>query len=439
MNPPELRGLTPVGNTLHLMLDTGGFMRRAFDRGDVVRARFGGDWPLLVRQPELIEQILVTRNRSFMKDRVTRQLADLVGNGLLVSDGEFWRRQRRLAQPAFHRERIATYADGMVEVARRCAASWPEGQVPDLHALLMRLTREVVATTLFSSAVAREADDVGESLETLMARFSDWRYAVLPALARLPLPANHRFAAARARMHAVVDNIIAERRRSRAEHGDLLGMLMAARDEDGTQMSDDQLRAEVLILFTAGHETTALALSWAMVLLSQRPGTWDLLAREVDAVLGKRPATADDAPKLAYTERVILESMRLYPPAWSIGREAIEDVDVDGLAIRRGTQVWMVQWASHRDPRFFPRPEAFTPERWEHDLLRRLPRYAYFPFGGGPRLCIGNNFAMLEAVLVLATVAQRWRPQILPRDVPAPQFSITLRPNGPLRAHLHAR
>ena len=436
---PALRGLTRYGNLLHLAIDPSGFIERAFARADVVRARVGGDWPVLVRQPELIEQVLVTRNRSFMKDRITRSLSDLVGNGLLVSEGEFWRRQRRLAQPAFHRERIAAYAGGMVEAARRAAASWREGQV-DLHALLMRLTRDVVATTLFPGSAAREADEVGESLEVLMARFADWRHAVWPGLANLPLADNRRYEAARARMHDVVDRIIAERRRvGSPDHGDLLGMLMAARDEDGTQMSDEQLRAEVLILYVAGHETTALALSWAFVLLSQRPGTWALLAREVDEVLGKRDATAEDAPRLQYTERVILETMRLYPPAWSIGREALEDVDLDGLAIERGTQVWIVQWASHRDPRFFPRPQAFLPERWDNDLLRRLPRFAYFPFGGGPRLCIGNNFAMLEAVLVLATLVQRWRPTIAPRDVPRPQFSITLRPNGPLRAQLHPR
>jgi cytochrome P450 len=156
-------------------------------------------------------------------------------------------------------------------------------------------------------------------------------------------------------------------------------------------------------------------------------------------VLGARAATAEDAPKLAYTERVILESMRLYPPAWSIGREALEEVELGGLRLERGAQVWIVQYASHRDPRFFPRPSAFLPERWEGDLLRRLPRYAYYPFGGGPRLCIGNNFAMLEAVLVLATLVQRWRPEIAPGDAPRPQFSITLRPDGPLRARLHAR
>ena len=436
---PALRGLTRYGNLLHLAIDPSGFIERAFARADVVRARVGGDWPVLVRQPELIEQVLVTRNRSFMKDRITRSLGDLVGNGLLVSEGEFWRRQRRLAQPAFHRERIAGYAAGMVEAARRSMAGWREGQV-DLHALLMLLTRDVVATTLFPGSAAREADEVGESLETLMARFADWRFAVFPGLARLPLADNRRYAAARARMHGVVDRIIAERRRlGSPDHGDLLGMLMAARDEDGTQMSDEQLRAEVLILFVAGHETTALALSWACVLLSQRPGTWELLAREVAAVLGGRAATAEDAPRLVYTERVILEAMRLYPPAWSIGREALEDVELDGLSLERGAQVWIVQWASHRDPRYFPRPHSFMPERWEGDLLRRLPRFAYFPFGGGPRLCIGNSFAMLEAVLVLATLVQRWRVEVAPRDVPAPQFSITLRPDGPLRATLRAR
>ena len=435
---PEIRGLTRYGNLLQIALDPAGFIARAFARGDVVRARVGGDWAVLLREPELIEQVLVTRNRSFMKDRITRSLSDLVGNGLLVSEGEFWRRQRRLAQPAFHRERIAAYAAGMVEAARRSMAGWREGQV-DLHALLMRLTRDVVATTLFPGSAAREADEVGECLETLMARFADWRYTVLPALTRLPLADNRRFEAARERMGAVVDRIIAERRRAGGDDGDLLGMLMAARDEDGTQMSDEQLRAEVLILYVAGHETTALALSWACTLLSQRPGTWDLLAREVDAVLGRRDATAEDAPKLAYTERVILEAMRLYPPAWSIGREALEDVELGGLQLERGAQVWLFQWASHRDARYFPRPQSFLPERWEGDLLRRLPRFAYFPFGGGPRLCIGNNFAMLEAVLVLATLVQRWRPEVAPRDVPAPQFSITLRPNGPVRARLRAR
>ena len=214
-------------------------------------------------------------------------------------------------------------------------------------------------------------------------------------------------------------------------------MLLAARDEDGARMSDMQLRDEVLILFLAGHETTALVLTWAFVLLSRRPGAWQRLAAEAESVLAGGPATAADAARLPYTEAVVLETMRLYPPAWSIGREALEDVEIGGVVLPRGTQVWMFQWSTHRDERTFTRPLAFEPERWQGGLLHRLPRCAYFPFGGGPRLCIGHNFAMLESVLLLATIARRWRPQVAQRDVPRPQFSITLRPRGGLRATLH--
>ncbi|WP_181233821.1 cytochrome P450 [Enhygromyxa salina] len=440
---PELRGLTRYGNTLELMLDTDGFMARTFDSADVVRARFGGDWVVLARAPELIEQVLVTQSRSFMKDRITRDVAELLGNGLLVSDGELWRRQRRLVQPAFSRDRIADYAGGMVEAARRHAAAWREGQVADLYGMLMRLTRDVVVATLLRGKHVQNADDFGAALETLMARYADWRHAVFPGLGRLPLPENRRFAAARRRMYAQVDAVIAERRRSGSGDSgdllDLLGMLMAARDECPAQLSDEQLRAEVLIFYIAGHETVAMTLSWVFALLSRRPSAWDLLTREVDAVLGMRDATAEDAPKLAYTEQVILEAMRLYPPIWTIGREALEDVELDGLTLTRGTQVWLVQWAAHRNPRYFPQPLAFLPERWENDLGARLPRFAYFPFSGGPRQCIGNRFAMLETVLVLATLVQRWRPEIAPRDQPKPRFSISLRPSGPLRARLRAR
>ncbi len=436
---PEIRGLTPIDNLLRFMIDPAAFIDRCAEVGDIVRLRMPGASPVVLRHPDLIEEVLVARNRSFIKDRLTRGLGQVIGNGMLVSDGEFWRRQRRMAQPAFHRERIVRAADGMVAAAARATSTWREGQVIDLHAALMDLAREVVATTLFSSEVGRAAQDVGEALEVLMERYSDWRHALVPALSRLPLPGNRRFEGARARLFGLVDGIIAERRRSGEDRGDLLSMLLHARDEDGTPMTDAQLRDEVLVLFMAGHETTALALSWAFVLLSRRPGAWARLGAEVDEVLGERPATAADAPRLRYTEGVILESMRLYPPAWSIGREAVEDVEVGGATLPRGTQVWLFQYGSHRDARYFARPLAFEPERWEGDLLRTLPRFAYFPFGGGPRLCIGNNFAMLEAVLLLATIARRWRPQVAPRDQPRPQFSITLRPRGGVRATLHRR
>ena len=434
---PEIRGLTPFGNLLRFMRDPADFCRRSVAAGDMVRLRMPGDSPVALHSPELVDQVLVGKNRSFIKDRLTRGLAEIIGNGLLVSEGDFWRRQRRLAQPAFQRERIVRHAAGMVAAAERMMDTWREGQVIDVHAAMMGLAREVVATTLLSSEVGRRAEDLGEALEVLMDRYSDWRHSIIPAFARLPLPGNRRFTAARERLFAVVDGIVAERRRSSEDRGDLLSILLAARDEDGAQMSDIQLRDEVLILFMAGHETTALALSWALVLLSRRPGAWQRLAAEAESVLAGRPATAADAARLTYTEAVVLETMRLYPPAWSIGREAIEDVEIGGVTLPRGTQVWIFQWSSHRDPRYFERPLAFEPERWLDGLLHRLPRFAYFPFGGGPRLCIGHNFAMLEAVLLLATIARRWRPQVAQRDVPRPQFSITLRPRGGVRATLH--
>lgn len=436
---PELRGWTSIGNLLHIVLAPEHFWKLAPSLGDMVRLRVPGPPAVLLNHPDLIEEVLVRKNRSFRKDKMTRDLSHLFGNGLLVSEGEFWRRQRRMAQPAFHRERIARYAEQMVAAANHTTSTWREGQVLDLHVAMMDLAREVVATTLFSSEVGRAAEDLADALDVLMTRHADWRYLLVPALGRLPLAANRRFEAARAQLFVLVDGIIAERRRSGEDRGDLLSMLLAARDEDGAAMSDAQLRDEVLILFMAGHETTALALSWTFVLLSRSPDTWAKLGAEVDAVLAGRSAGAADLPALPYTESVVLESMRLYPPAWSIGREATEDVEIGGVLLPRQTQLWITQYASHRDGRFFPRPLDFEPGRWADDLQRKLPRFAYFPFGGGPRLCIGNNFAMMEAVLLLATIAQRWRPHVAPGDTPRPQFSITLRPRGGVRATLHRR
>lgn len=432
--PRRVRG--PV-NMLRFWVAPEATIRRWAEGPAIQRVELPGFSPFIVNDPALVDEVLVEQNRHFIKDRTTRALAELVGHGLLVSDGEFWRRQRRLAQPAFHRERIAAYAATMVEHAERLAATWRAGETIDLHAAMMRLTLDIVAATLFSSGVdAAAADAIAESLDTIMRRFADPTYALLPSLARLPLPGNRAFTAARARIDATIRGLIAARRASGQDHGDLLSMLLRARDEGGGQMTDEQLRDEALILFVAGHETTALALSWTWMLLSQHPAAWARLGEELAEVLGGRAPTLGDVPRLKYTEQVILESMRLYPPAWSIGREAIVDVELGGTRIPRGGQLWIFQWALHRHPRHFPRPEAFAPERWAGDLQRRLPRGVYLPFGGGPRLCIGNNFAMMELVLVLATLARRWRPHVRAQDRPRPQFSVTLRPAGGMRATL---
>ncbi|PCC69631.1 Cytochrome P450 [Nannocystis exedens] len=437
---PLPRRLQGPGNMLHLAFRPEQFIARQTAVAPIHQVVMPWFSPYLVSDPELIDEVLVGRSKLFIKDRFTRELSLVTGNGLLVSDGDFWRRQRRLAQPAFHRERIAAYGAVMVEHAERLASTWREGQVLDIHAAMMRLTLDIVADTLFSTGVDRAiADTIGGALDVIMERFSDYTYAFLPWLARVPLPKNRRFHEARGRIDGAIRGIIAARRASGRDEGDLLSMLLRARDDEGGQMTDEQLRDEAFILFVAGHETTALALSWTWMLLSQHPAAWDKLRAELDHVLGDRAPTLADVPALRYTDWVAHESMRLYPPAWSIGREALEDLELGGVAVPRGAQLWMFQWAAHRDPRYFPRPDSFEPERWDADLARRIPRFAYFPFGGGPRLCIGNNFAMLELVLVLATLARRWRPFVRAADRPRPQFSITLRPAGGMRATLQRR
>ncbi|MDC0721443.1 cytochrome P450 [Nannocystis bainbridge] len=434
------RRLQAPGNMLQFAWRPQQFIARHTTAAPIHQVAMPGASPFFVADPELIDEVLVGRSKLFIKDRFTRELSLVVGNGLLVSDGDFWRRQRRLAQPAFHRERIAAYGAIMVDHAERLASTWREGQVLDIHAAMMRLTLDIVADTLFSTGVDRAiAETIGDALDVIMARFSDPTFAFLPWLADLPLAKNRRFREARTRIDGAIRGIVTARRASGRDEGDLLSMLLRARDDEGGQMSDEQLRDEAFILFVAGHETTALALTWTWMLLSQHPEAWAKLRAELDHVLGDRPPTLADVPALRYTDWVVHESMRLYPPAWSIGREALEDLELGGVAVPRGAQLWMFQWAAHRDPRHFPRPEAFEPERWDGDLARRIPRFAYFPFGGGPRLCIGNNFASLELVLVLASLARRWRPVVRAADRPRPQFSITLRPVGGMRATLQRR
>lgn len=271
--------------------------------------------------------------------------------------------------------------------------------------------------------------------QEIAARFS--RPFVIPDW--LPLPGHIRYCRGLRRIEHVVSRFIHERRSRREEAGDLLSILMQARDENGTPMSDRQLRDEAVTLLLAGHETTALALSWTGYLLGHHPEVEAELASEVGEVLGNRPATVEDLPRLRLTEQVVMEAMRLYPPAWAIGREAVNDCAIGGYAVPAGATLYMSPWVIHRDPRHFESPTAFRPERWSGDLARRLPRFAYFPFGGGPRICIGNRFAMMEAVLILATIVQRFRLEWQRERPVVPFASITLRPNGGVWVRLVAR
>jgi cytochrome P450 len=439
-SPPIAPGLPLFGNSLHYFRDPLAFLRATRSRhGDVVRVSIGPLRMTLISHPELVEDVLVTQNRLFKKDRYLKVLHPVLGDGLLTSEGDFWRRQRRLAQPAFHRDRIAAYAAIMVDHASRLAARWRDGETRDVHKDMMRLTLEIVAEALFGAQVGDHAEDVGRALEVVLAVATDPLELFLPFLQYLATPQRRRFRRSIAKLDAIIYGVVEQRRRSGAgDGGDLLSMLLSAQDEDGTRMSDAQLRDECMTLFLAGHETTALNLSWTWLLLSQHPDVDARLVRELREVLGDRPATFADLPDLRYTGHVIAESLRLYPPAWSMGREALEEVDLGGYRVPSGSQVWFSPWAIQRDARWFDDPDAFRPERWEGDLAKKLPRCAYFPFGGGPRFCIGQAFAQMEAVLLLATLARAFRAEVLPRRV-VPQTSVTLRPKNGLQVRLSRR
>jgi cytochrome P450 len=363
----------------------------------------------------------------------------LVGNGLLTSQGEEWKRQRRLSSPAFHRERIASYAGVMVEYTNRLAAKWQEAETRDIHRDMMRLTLEIVVSCLFSADVSNDVDEVGATLKELVKPFASQATLAWILNNRLPTPYHFRFHALAKKIDNVVYRIIAERRASGKDEGDLLSMLLAARDEDGSQMSDRQLRDEVMTLFLAGHETTALTLAWSWYLLGKNPETERKFHAELDEVLGDREPTMADLPRLKYTEQIAKECMRLYPPAYGLGREAIDDCEIGGYRVPAGTQVFMFQWKTQRDPRFYDRPDDFIPERWNSEFTAQLPKYAYFPFGGGPRACIGASFAMMEIILVLATIGKRFRLGLVP-DHPVTIFpAMSLRPRQGIKVAVQNR
>jgi len=403
--------------------------------GDIVTMRFYKFRVFYVSHPDYIEEVLVNQARKFIKGRILRANKGLFGNGLLTSEGDFWLRQRRLAQPAFHRARIAAYGETMVRFTERLIAGWRDGETRDIHAEMMRLTLQIVAKTLFDADVDGEAQQVGHALEAIMDFNSDFRRLILTP-SWLPTLRNIRAALAIRRLDKIIYRIIDQRHAAGGDAGDLLSMLLHARDDDGSRMTNRQLRDEVITLFLAGHETTALALSWTWWLLAQNPQAEAKLHAELDAVLAGRSPTLEDLPKLRYTEHVISESMRLYPPAWGMARLAIEDAQIGGYRIPKGSGVSLSQWVVHRDPRWYEAPEEFRPERWEGDLLKRLPRFAYFPFGGGPRQCIGNSFAMMEAELLLAAIAQKFRLRLVPDQKVEPVASITLRPRHGIRMTL---
>jgi cytochrome P450 len=413
--------------------------------GHVVRMK--GLWTAYqLTHPRDIEHVLQTNSQNYRKGRQYREFRTSIGNGLLISDGEFWRRQRRLAQPAFHRQRINAFGQTMVESAESLLVRWQTleaaGEPFNVVAEMMRLTLRIVGLTIFGTDLSGDTEHIARSLDIARAHAIRrmWQPVKLPVW--FPTRSNRVFLRAIRASEQVIYRMIDARRRGEVETDDLLSLLMRARDEEtGEAMSDEQLRAEAATMLTAGHETTALALSWTWYLLAEHPEAEARLHAELDAVLeGGRPPTVEDLPRLPYTRMVVEEVLRLYPPAWVVGRTAIDDDEAGGYRIEAKSEVVMCLYVTHRHPEFWDDPGAFDPERFLPERVAARPRYAYFPFGGGPRQCIGNNFALMEIQLVLATLARRYRLRLAPgRQQVEPEASITLHPRRGIRMTLEAR
>lgn len=428
--PPGPRGHWFTGNLPEFRKGRLAFLAQcAREFGDVVGLRFANRRIWLVSHPDMIEEILVTRNQDFIKHFALRLNPLLLGKGLLTSEGDFWLRQRRLVQPAFVKSRLASYANEMVESTARLLSGWRPGETRLIRTEMMNLTLDIAARTMFHADAAGEARDVSQALEILQHAFTNRFSGAILIPQWLPTPGNIRLRRAVRRLDAIIYGFIRQRRQSGEDKGDLLSLLLNARDaDDGTRMSDQQVRDEAMTLFLAGHETTALSLSWAWYLLSQHPEAEARLLAEINEVLPGRPPVFEDVARLKYTEAVLLETMRLYPPAYTIGREALRDTTIGGHAVPKGLTVLMSQWVVQRDGRFFEAPESFRPERWLGDAAKKVPKFAYFPFGGGPRLCVGNTFALVEMALILATLTPRFRFTLQPGTKIEPQPTFTLHP-----------
>ncbi|HEX3570534.1 MAG TPA: cytochrome P450 [Acidobacteriaceae bacterium] len=436
---PKNRGLIgnfPMGGKDPL----GTFTQWSRTYGDIFYYRFLHRHVYFFNHPDLIKEVLVTQALKFRKGDVVRANRRVFGNGLLSNEGASWLEQRRLIQPAFHRSRIDIYAETMVSYTQRMATSWRPGEVRDFHQDMMRLTLEIVSLALFSVEIASHEDRFAVALNTLMQLSSGGRMLLPEVFRRIPTRENRRYDRAIRELDEIVYSIIGTRQtNAHADRNDLLSTLMDAQYDDGSSMSVQQLRDEVMTLLLAGHETTAVSLSWVWFLLSQHTEVEQQLWSEIDRVLNGRAPTVQDISRLPHTERIVREAMRLYPPAWAIVRTAIADAEIGGYTIPAGANVIMSQWVTHRDPRFYDQPDEFLPDRWLEDRHISKPRFAYFPFGGGPRICIGSSFAMTEAVLVLVTIAQRWQARLASPTPPEPVPGITLRPRNGLKIYVLSR
>jgi cytochrome P450 len=421
------------------------FSAWAREYGDIFHYRFLNRHIYFLNHPDLIKEVLVTQSPNFIKGLAVQANRRVFGKGLVSNDGASWAQQRRLIQPAFHRSRIETYAGFMVSYTERMLSTWHDGEARDVHQDMMRLTLEIVAKALFSVEIASDKDRVAAALDTLLNFSTGGRMIVPELLRRLPTPGNLRYQRAIAELDDIVYTLIRNRQAApnpdpaAPQNHDLLATLLEARYEDGSPMPTQQLRDEVMTLLLAGHETTAVSLSWTWLLLANHPEVEQKLWAELRTVLNGRSPTLQDLSALPYTERVVKEAMRLYPPVWALTRTPLKDFEIAGYRVPAGSPVLMSQWVAHRDPRFYDEPERFLPDRWLDQRYKTAPRFTYFPFGGGPRVCIGSSFATTEAALVLATIAQQFQLRLRSNAPVETVPSITLRPRHGIQVTLTRR
>lgn len=439
VQPPAIPGEFFYGNMRQFNRDSLRFLYDSRNFGDFVLFHFGPFPVYIANHPDVAHEILVTKADSFYKSRVTKQvLKSSVGDGLFTNDGTSWKRQRKLAQPAFHTKRIAAYADVMTHYATQLIENWQDNAVLDIEREMTALTMRIVGKTLFDAEMTEE-DATGAAVRRVL-RSIDKRFSQLfPLPEWLPVRDNREMKAAQKHLDNVIQSFIDERRRTGKDQGDLLSMLLLAQDEDHGGMSDRQLRDEAMTVFGAGHETTSGALTWTWYLLSQHPEIAAKLHEELDTVLAGRLPTYADLAQLPWTDMIIKESMRLYPPAFAVTRDTIAPVTIHNYPLRQGVTLFINIIGMHRDERFFPDAEKFIPERFSAENEKNIPKYAYLPFGAGPRVCIGNSFAMMEARLLLATIAQKFTLSLAPEQKVVPERVFTLRPKFGMKMIAHTR
>ncbi len=440
--PPGPKPFFSFSNVINFRKDTLGFLNQlSKEYGDISFFKMGKQDMIFVNNPDLIKEIFITNSSKFIKGRALELAKVVLGEGLLTSEKEFHTRQRRIIQPSFNHKRINYYGTIMADYAEKYRDKWKDGEIIDIDKEMMNLTLDIVCKTLFDTDMESDTRLIQENLTVALEMFMEITNPFRAILSKLPIPKTLRFEKARKYLDETIMGIIQERRKSEHDRQDLLSILMKLHDEEGdkTGMTDRQIRDEVMTLFIAGHETTSNLLTWTFYLLSQNPEIEEKFYQELEQVLGKRLPTPEDIPNLPYTKKVLTESMRIYPPAWIVGRRNIEEYEIKGFKVKPMTVFLVSQYIMHHNPKYFPQPEVFNPDRWTEEFKGELPRFAYFPFGGGPRLCIGENFAWTEGTLLLSIIAQKWKMKWIPDHPVELSLLITLRPKNGMKMVLEKR